>query len=250
MSTTSTTNWFDAGGQAYAQFRPTYPPALADHLAALAPDRRLAVDVGCGNGQLTGDLARHFTRVIGVDPSRDQLANAAPREGVAYLCAPAEHLPADVQGADLVCAAQAAHWFDLPAFYAEVRRIAAPDAVLALVSYGVPTLEPALDARFQAFYRDEIGPYWPPERKLVDEGYAGIDFPFQELATPAMAIRVEWDLDALLGYLSTWSAVRRVREAGPTDILQAYTRDLRAAWGDPAARRAVAWPINMRIGRC
>ena len=46
-------NWFEQGGRAYARFRPDYPPQLSAFLASVAPTRQLAVDVGCGNGQLT-----------------------------------------------------------------------------------------------------------------------------------------------------------------------------------------------------
>src|SRR5690606_22222870 len=129
------TNWFDQGGQAYARFRPQYPAALAAYLASIAPDTALAVDVGCGNGQLTHLLAEHFTAVAGFDPSADQLAPATTRANVTYQCAPAERLPLPDRCASLISAAQAAHWFDLPAFYAQVRRIAKPGAVVALISY-------------------------------------------------------------------------------------------------------------------
>ena len=242
-------NWFDQGGRAYARFRPEYPRELAAYLASLAPDHDTAVDVGCGNGQLTQLLAPYFGKVVGLDPSADQIANAIPNERIDYRCAPAEQLPLLDASASLVTAAQAAHWFDLPAFYREVRRIARPGAVVALVSYGVMKLEPELDERFQKFYRDEIGPYWPPERKLVDSGYATIAFPFEELAPPALEIRLDWHLSEFLGYLTTWSAVRSAREAGREDLLIAFANDIGAAWGDPNRRRPVRWPINMRIGR-
>jgi SAM-dependent methyltransferase len=242
-------NWFDQGGRAYARFRPEYPRELAAFLASAAPDKQLAVDVGCGNGQLTQLLAPYFSKVVGLDPSADQIANAVPNERIDYRCAPAEQLPLDDASASLITAAQAAHWFDLPAFYGEVRRIAVPGAILALVSYGVLKLDPALDERFQKFYWEEIGPYWPPERKLVDTGYATIEFPFEELAPPSMEIRLEWQLSEFLGYLTTWSAVRSAREAGREELLIAFANDIGKAWGDPDLRRRISWPINMRIGR-
>lgn len=243
-------NPFDRGGQAYARFRPDYPAGLAAFLALAAPDRRCALDVGCGNGQLTKLLAPCFDQVIGADPSADQIANAAPDARIAYRCAPAERLPVEDDSVSLVTAAQAAHWFDLPAFYAEVRRIAVPGAALALVSYGVLRMEAPLDAHFQRFYAEGIGPYWPPERKLVDTGYAGIAFPFEERRAPPMDIRLEWDLSEFLGYVSTWSAVRGAREAGREDLLAAFAHDIAAAWGDPGRKRPVSWPINMRLGTC
>lgn len=241
-------NWFDEGGRAYARFRPEYPPRLADFLASTAPARGLAVDVGCGNGQLTRLLAAHFDKVVGLDPSADQIANATPGDRIEYRCAPAERLPLPDASASLITAAQAAHWFDLPAFYREVRRVGTPGAVVALISYGVLTLEQRLDARFQTFYRDEIGPYWPPERKLVDTGYATIDFPFAELAAPVLDIRLDWHLNEFIGYLLTWSAVRSAREAGRERLLIDFANDVADAWGDPNIRRTVRWPINMRIG--
>lgn len=241
-------NWFDQGGSDYARFRPEYPVQLADYLASVAPDARLAVDVGCGNGQLTQLLGARFEQVIGLDPSADQIANASSSGSVIYQCAPAEKLPLADHSASLITAAQAAHWFNLPAFYDEVRRVAAPDAVLALISYGVLNLESELNERFQHFYWNEIGPYWPPERKLVDSGYATIDFPFKEFKAPPMQIRVEWRLPEFLGYLQTWSAVRSAREAGREDILTQFANDIAALWGDGHIRRTVAWPVNMRIG--
>ena len=243
-----TRNWFDQGGKAYASFRPEYPAGLAAFLAGIAPDRALAVDVGCGNGQLTGHLAQHFETVLGVDPSADQIAHAVAHPGVHYLCAPAEQLPVADHSASLITAAQAAHWFNLPLFYAQARRIGAPHAVLALISYGVPRLDAELNARFQDFYWHEIGPYWPEERKLVDSGYADLPFPFAEQTYPALEIRKEWRLDELLGYTSTWSAVRRVREASREDLLQQFAIDLAALWGPPEKCRLVCWPINMRLG--
>lgn len=246
----SRTNWFDRGGGAYASFRPDYPPALAAYLAGVSPGRRRALDVGCGSGQLAGRLAAHFDAVIGLDPSLEQLENAAEHARVTYLCAPAEDIPLNDGSADLIAAAQAAHWFDRPAFYAEARRLAAPGAAIALVSYGVPRLgDDMLNERFARFYHDEVGPYWPPERRLVDSGYADIEFPFAELAPPALAIERDWRLDEFLGYISTWSAARRAAEAGQDGILAAFAGDLSRLWGGERRPRRITWPITMRIGR-
>ena len=248
MNGEGASNWFDSGGGDYARYRPDYPGELARFLAEVAPNRRLAVDAGCGNGQFTRQLAEHFEAVIGVDPSADQIAHAAVDARIRYEVAPAEALPVADRSVDLITAAQAAHWFDLPRFYAEARRVAVPGAGIALVSYGVARLEPGLKERFLAFYHEEIGPYWPPERQLVDTGYAGVDFPFRELAAPEMAILRRWRAADFLGYVSTWSAVRRAREAGKEELLSAFARDMTRLWGDPVQARPIRWPIAMRLG--
>lgn len=241
-------NWFESGGETYARYRPDYPDDLPAFLAKVAPDTRVAIDVGCGNGQFTRQLAGHFTSVIGVDPSRDQIASAFPDARIRYVCAPAEDLGLPGWRASLITAAQAAHWFDLPRFYDEARKLAAPGAVLALISYGVPEFDSELSDRFLRFYRDEIGAYWPPERRLVESGYADIAFPFPELPYPQMEIRRDWDLASFLGYVATWSATRRVEQAGREDIVAAFARDLEQLWGPPETARPVRWPIKMRLG--
>ena len=241
-------NWFDQGGNAYLRFRPEYPPELAQFLASLAPGTTQAVDVGCGNGQLTIRLAANFGAVLGVDPSAEQIANVTEHPRVEYVRAAAEHLPVADHSAQLITAAQAAHWFDLPRFYEEVRRVCVPQGVLALISYGVMHLDEELESRFSRFYWEEIGPYWPEERKFVDSGYADLPFPFEEKPSPRLEIVKKWNLEELLGYVSTWSAVHRACEAGREDISQAFAVDLMKLWGSSLQYRQVRWPINMRLG--
>lgn len=249
MSADLSRNWFEQGGEAYARYRPAYPDRLAQFLASASPNNRLALDVGCGNGQLAIQLASRFERVVGIDASVNQIAHAVHHERVEYRCAPAEMLPMPDRSASLVAAAQAAHWFDLPAFFDEVRRVCVPGGVLALISYGVPGLEPGLNERFDHFYREEINPFWPPERKLVDEGYARIDFPFSKFPAPPMSINLQWNFFELLGYLSTWSAVRRARQEGRQEILSSFAEEMAKLWGSSDVRRSICWPINMRIGK-
>lgn len=243
------TNHFLDGAQGYARHRPTYPPELAQALAALAPARRLALDVGCGTGQLSVMLADHFDHVIATDSSAGQIAQAAPHPKVRYLEAPAERVSAPAAGVDLIVAAQAAHWFDLPAFYTAVRAMAAPGAILALVTYGVMRIDDPVDDRFQRFYGPEMGPHWPAERRHVERGYRDFAFPFTELPFPRSEIVRDWALDDLLGYVDTWSATRQALKAGQETLVEQFKADMRRLWGEPARTVRVAWPLTGRIGR-
>ena len=229
INANSTRNWFDQDGRAYAKYRPEYPAQLASYLASVTVDKKLAIDVGCGNGQLTQLLAPYFSKVVGFDPSTEQLANINASEHITYRCASAEQLPLADNTASLVTAAQAAHWFKLPAFYREVRRISIPGGVLALISYGILELEPDINERFQKFYWDEIAPYWPPERKLVDAGYKTLTFPFEEFTAPSLNIQADWSLSSFLGYLGTWSAVRHAQEIGQEEVLSRFALEIAEA---------------------
>ncbi|MHB0948767.1 MAG: hypothetical protein ACYC4J_06860 [Gemmatimonadaceae bacterium] len=66
------------------------------------------------------------------------------------------------------------------------------------------------------------------------------------------AVEAEWSLPDLLGHVDTWSARRAFDRALGTDALvqlrEDFARETGAAWGDPAVRRAVRWPIAVRAG--
>jgi len=239
---------FSTHADAYAAFRPRYPSALAGRLADLSPATRLALDVGCGSGQLTMLLATRFEHVIGTDASAAQIANAPRHPKVEYRCAPAEASGLDDASADLVVAAQAAHWFDLDAFYAEVRRVARPGGVIALVSYGVIEADGAVGETLTRFYRS-LGPFWPPERRHVETGYRALPFPFAELPAPDLVMRADWPLAGLLGYVGTRSALRNAETALGHSPLTAFAEELSPVWGDPEAKREIRWPLAFRIGR-
>ena len=240
------TNPFEAGGAAYVANRPTYPPELAETLAGLAEGRTRAVDVGCGSGQLSVLLAEDFDQVLAFDPSDSQVSGALQHPSVRYQCAPAEALPVADGAADLITAAQAAHWFDRAKFYAEVRRIAAPGGVLALITYNNAELDAEALAPIMALYH-ALDPWWRPERADVETGYARFAFPFQEFSVDGGAIARDWDFSAMRAYLETWSALRLAREAGEGAMIDDHLTRIASAWGDRVLR--VTWPITVRAGR-
>lgn len=234
----------------YVAYRPTQPSAAIDFVAGLAPRRGVAWDCATGSGQAAVGLASHFARVIATDASAAQIAHAAPHPRISFHVAPAEASGIAGGIVDLVTVAQAAHWLDLDAFYREVRRVAAPEAAIALWAYGNARLDaPGLDEALRRFSRETVGPYWPPERRLVDEGYRTIPFPFAEVRPPLFTLERSWTLAELVGYLRTWSATARYAEARGHDPVQALEAELGAAWGDPGTRRLVRWPLAMRAGR-
>ena len=233
----------------YARFRPHYPPELFAWLAELAPASELAWDCATGNGQAAVALSAHFAEVVATDASAEQVAQAEAHAGVRYAVAPAEESGLPEGSVDLVTVAQALHWFDLGRFYAEVRRVLRPSGILAVWSYGLFECSPAVDVLVRRLYADIVGPYWPMERRLVEEGYRSLPYPFPELAPPAFAMEARWTLAQTAGYLNTWSAVQRYRKDRAEDPLDLIAAELTAAWGDPAAAQRLRWPLQLRVGR-
>lgn len=239
---------FSTASAGYAAHRPTYPAALVDELAAISPATGRALDCGCGTGQLSVLLAKRFEEVIATDASAAQIEEAELCRGVTYRTALAEDSGLPDASVDLITVAQAAHWLDLERFYPECKRIARPNAAIALITYGVLHVEGEIDAAVQKFYYETIGPYWPPERRHVEEGYASLPFPFREAVLPALSIEVSWNLGELIGYLNTWSAVRAAEKALEKNPVDQFESDLRKGWGDGTLRRRVTWPLSIRCG--
>jgi len=209
----------------------------------------VAWDAGCGSGQLSTLLPARFARVIATDPSADQIAQARAHPGVEYRQVSAEASGLEAGAVDLAVAAQAAHWFDLPRYYTEVRRVVRPGGLVALLAYGVVHVDRDLLAIVDRFYWQTLAGFWPVERKIVEEGYRSLPFPFAELQAPAFAMAATWSLAQLLGYVRTWSAVQAIERERGGDAYAGFARALTAAWGDPDRSRAVRWDVAVRAGR-
>ena len=240
---------FSGHASAYAQARPTYAAALFDWLAAHVPRHDLAWDAGCGNGQASVALAAHFAAVFASDPSATQIAAAVPHPQVRYAVEPAEACSLPDASIDLVTVAQALHWFDHPRFFAEVRRVLRPGGLFAAWCYERSSVNPTVDAVFDALYHGELAPYWPPERRHIHAGYATIEVPFAPVPAPAMSLQVAWTFAQYLGYLRSWSAAQRFLAATGRDLVGEFAPALAQAWGDPAQVRAVTWPMTIKAGR-
>jgi hypothetical protein len=145
--------------------------------------------------------------------------------------------------------AQALHWFDRDKFFNEARRVARPNAILAVYGYGWFYLSPILDALTNRCLLQPVQPYWSAHNRLLWEGYRTIIFPFEEITPPSLAIHVSWTLEQLFDYFLTWSAVRKKIAAEGDAFVGAARRTFEASWGDPAQPRHVVMPLSVRLGK-
>ncbi|WP_257161903.1 class I SAM-dependent methyltransferase [Corynebacterium cystitidis] len=241
-SNKTTFNW----GEDYAKFRPTYPDELPGLLAGLVDDTSCALDVGCGTGQLTEMLTDSFDTVVGMDISASQVGAAAGN--AAYMVAEASHLPLEEKSINLVTAAQSAHWIDVDEFYAEARRVAAPGAVIALVSYGLCMIDdPEVDRIYQEFYQGEFHKFWDARRVHVETGLRNLPFPFKQIKVECPDIIKTMGVEDFLSYIGTWSASKSAQAQGSGDLLEELGDNLRYMWG--SRQLDVRWPVAVRAGR-
>ena len=96
-----------------------------------APEHPDVVDIAAGTGKLTRTLAELAGTLVAVEPDA-HLRAVLQREqpSVTALDGTAEVLPLATASADVACAGQAFHWFDVDRALAEIARILRPRGIL------------------------------------------------------------------------------------------------------------------------
>lgn len=240
---------FSERSPGYARFRPRYPDALFDWIASECHGHARVWDCATGNGQAAVSLARVFEHVVATDASDAQLSHAAPHARVRYVRTLAERAGLATASVDAITAAQAIHWFDFEAFFREAGRVGRRGALLVVWTYGNPSVDAGVDPVLDHFYRDVVGPYWPPERRLIERMYQDVHLPFTPVRAPGMPMDMPMTLDALIGYVDTWSGVKRYRDALAADPVPALKEALARVWGDADAVKTTRWPMAIRAAR-
>jgi SAM-dependent methyltransferase len=238
---------FSTHSKSYAEFRPSYPQALYDFIMKHVPGNKTAWDCACGNGQVAKDLSARFDKVYATDHSANQIANAVQKENIVYSVASAESTAFQDHQFDLITVGQAVHWFNIPAFFNEARRVSKPGGVIAIWGYSLLSIDQDIDQIIQNFYTQVIGPYWDKERRLVDDQYSTIEFPFKRIDVPEFEFSFDWTLDELRGYMSTWSSVRKYIKENQSDPVEPLIHQVRLLWKEE--RKKVSFPLFVLMGK-
>ena len=147
---------------------------------------------------------------------------------------------------DLITVAQAIHWFDFEAFYAEVHRVLKPRGVFAAVGYGlIQVVDPGVNAAIQRLYFQTLKGYWDAERRYIDDLYRTIPFPFKEIVTPELSLKYRWPATQLLNYLNTWSGLQHyLKQHTETPLLELQ----QLLQQQSAQDLEIRFPILLRLG--
>lgn len=245
----------------YATFRPVYPLKLFVDLAAMAPSKGLAWDVACGTGQATSTLATIFDNVIGTDVAQSQLDHTVRRDNILYMQCSAEESPESISqtlkiskgSVDLITVAQALHWFDFDRFYSNVKYFLKPTGVLAVWTYTWPEIvgSQELTSLLREMANEILSPYWAPERRIVDNQYRDVPFPFNPIikATeePYTYIEAKWTQDSMIGYIRSWSAYQTALKQTSVDPLNQIQNKITEAWGSKT-EHTVRFPVFLLTG--
>ncbi|KAL9622918.1 MAG: hypothetical protein Q9160_002844 [Pyrenula sp. 1 TL-2023] len=192
--------------------QPSYPRPLYDHILTSHTSTRgphsLLLDIGCGPGNISRDLAPHFTRTIGIDPSSSMISvarnltleaesSSSPPPpwspgSITYLTGDAGTLTTTLAplgvtpgSASLLIAGMAAHWFPLPQFYTCASELLSPTGTLVLFTcaslYVHPTRTPhaaKVQALFSRLEDEVLGPYALEGNRLSRGLYRELGMPW------------------------------------------------------------------------
>eukprot|EP00386_Alphamonas_edax_P013824 GDKI01042597.1.p1 GENE.GDKI01042597.1~~GDKI01042597.1.p1 ORF type:complete len:305 (-),score=44.72 GDKI01042597.1:97-1011(-) len=253
MSATTTHKFgslFAKQAHLYAAYRPSYPKHLYDAIYKYkleygTPTYETAADIACGSGQAAIDLAVKFTRVIGIDASAEQVAQAPPAGNIVFRQGTSESTGLDRGSVDLIAVAQAFHWFETHKFYTEAARILKPKGTLAIWAYCagspmhveqntpendeiLPVNIAARDA-FMDVYTNHMTRYFAPQiRAMVDNKYAGMEpgegTEFHHVSRYDTHMDKIMPLAALTQYMWSWSA--HVTYMEKTGVTRGSERDI------------------------
>jgi hypothetical protein len=238
---------FSGHAKDYAAFRPEYPQTLYDFIYQFVEQFDNAWDCGTGSGQVAKVLAKSFKNVKASDISSRQIENASTAANIEYHLSGVEQTDFASDSFDLITAGQAIHWFDREKFYTEVSRVGKQGAIMAAFGYNPVRSSPPFDEALNRFYYDVIYTYWDTERKVVEDQYQSIVFPFEEIDAPEFKISLDWSLQDLHGYITTWSAVQHFIKQNGFNPVDDFVEGIRSLW--TREMESVYFPVFLRLGR-
>ena len=241
---------FSLNSEQYAKHRPQYPDELFLFLSKISEYHDRAWDCATGNGQAAISCAKFFSHVEATDISVEQIQHCITHHKINYSVSPAEHTPFKNQSFDLVMVALAIHWFDQEKFFQEVERVLKPKGILAVWGYGRLEIEHEIDETITKNLLEPIDRFWASGNRQVRNGYRDLVLPFDEINIPKnFSMKVEWNLQQLLEYFRTWSAVKRYSAELGNDPVDQLEIKLKTIWNEPDKTKLGQMPLFLKASR-
>jgi len=191
------------------KYHPTVYQTILNHHKFTGGQLDHVLDVGCGPGLATQDLAPHFAHATGLDAGSSMIAVArslglqtASSEPVRFELSSAEAMEGVEDGSvDLITAANAAHWFDMPAFWKRAAQVLKPGGSVAvwtsgeIAAHGDTPNAVAINEAFARFKEEYLRPYYERGNLLTEGGYRDLGMP--------------WDVEPVVGGFDDSSLFRK-----------------------------------------
>ncbi len=233
----------------YTNYRPQYPKELFEFLSKKSTSPKMVLDCGSGSGQATEGLSRIFEHVIAVDASNELLSKAKKLSNVTYIQSLCEKLPLASNSIDLICVAQAIHWFQLETFYEEVKRILKPGGIIAVFCYNQATISTKVDEIVANIYEQvKSNENITIERQYVYDAYETLPFPFKKILSPSFKMTVRWNYNQWLEYMKTWPSILEYEKKFNINLVENSKLAIRHAW-ENEDEKEITWSIYLKVGQ-
>lgn len=223
---------FDINSNKYLLNRPMYPEVLFETISNYCKDHEMAWDSGCGNGQAAIGLTPFFKNIQATDISENQIKYAFKNSQINYSLQPSEKTSFPNEYFDLVCVAQALHWYDFQNFFNEVKRVLKAGGLFVCFGYSFIKIDKIIDNLFHEHIYSRIEKYWSEKNLILHNKYKDVNFPFKKLNPPIIDMKIKYDRVGLLDYINTWSAVKLYNQEKSTSITDNFNKVLQDYWPD------------------
>jgi len=209
----------------YAAGRKGFPIATVEFIISqITCTAPILLDLGCGTGIATRQLAARVGKVVGCDPDIRMVLKALQEQhkGVAYALGNAEHIPWSADTFDAVTCFSSFHWFDTERALDEIWRVLRNGGIVA-----ISNKEEAgcLKQEYRALvkkYTNEILPdvkeTYQPLQKLTRYGFSEVD-------GDSVQVIERYTLDEAIDYLqsmSLWNLIPKHLKMAASEELRAF----------------------------
>lgn len=213
---------FKGAARDYARYRPGYPKEFFDQVIryfSLDGKGRL-LDLGCGTGQITIPLARHFEEAVGLDIDADMLAvgkeeaEKAGIKNIKWLQKRAEDISQEMGAFRLATMAASFHWMEQDAVLVKVYEILERGGGLVIVSGSSSVWKNTEKSGWKGKVKEIIQKYLGEQRRAGSSFYVEpkekfetvvAHSPFGKSETLTYRYERKWTIDEIIGLLYTTS---------------------------------------------
>ncbi len=203
----------------YDTIRPSYPEAVLRIVREAVPTSFPKIlDIGCGTGISTRQLAETGALVIGCDIDIAMITAALTyrQRNTAYIQSEAGSLPFSDATFDLVTAFTAFHWFCDDASVREITRVLTNEGIFC-------TVQPEHTAPFAKDYRRIINKRYPgrtaPQYSTRDFSEAITSAGLRIVRTEVVSVTHIYPLEEFLTLVQSYSTWNQVPDAGQNDMV-------------------------------
>ncbi len=125
----------------YAAYRPPLHSIILGRVLRQSRERQMGLDIGCGTGRSTQELANFCNHVVGLEPSKSMLLKTEKHAKINYVNSTGEQIPIADRSVDIVTLAGSLNYIERNPLVNELVRICRTDAEIVIYDFEVDLID-------------------------------------------------------------------------------------------------------------